>query len=236
MRQEKQFSFKYILVSALYIVLGLVLLFWPALSVKTICYVLSAIMFVIGIAYIIMNFIRDKDESNDGFLQMDLVIGIVAAAFGAFVLFNQQSVATMLPFVMGIVFLLGALIKVQNALTMRKLKFQRWYVVLIFACIIAGLGAITLANPFSTEHNLLVFIGICLIMDGLVNLISMAMIVSRMKKLRKMQRKYPDRTITPDDLIAARKPRAFLPGHVQDPQREPHVVDEQQPPFEEEDL
>ena len=76
MKEEKQFSFKYILVSALYIVLGLVLLFWPALSVKTICYVLSAIMFVIGIAYIIMNFIRDKDEETGGFLQMDLVIGI----------------------------------------------------------------------------------------------------------------------------------------------------------------
>ena len=87
-------------------------------------------------------------------------------------------------------------------------------------------------SPFAAAA----LIGICLIMDGLVNLISMAMIVSRMKKLRKMQRKYPDRTITPDDLIAQRRPGGLLPGQVQHPQRDPHVVDEQDPPFEEEDL
>ena len=79
MNEVKQFSKSYILVSALYVVLGVVLLVWPGTSVKMICYGLGFAMVVLGITYGIIYFTKDNLQ---GFLQMDLVIGIVCLAFG----------------------------------------------------------------------------------------------------------------------------------------------------------
>lgn len=74
MKEVKQFSKSYIFISALYVVLGIVLLAWPTLSVQMICYGFTIAMIVIGFSYGIMYFTKDNLE---GFQQMDLVIGII---------------------------------------------------------------------------------------------------------------------------------------------------------------
>ena len=81
MKEVKQFSKSYIFISALYVVLGIVLLAWPTLSVQMICYGFTVAMIVIGFSYGIMYFTKDNLE---GFQQMDLVIGIICLAFGIF--------------------------------------------------------------------------------------------------------------------------------------------------------
>ena len=83
MKEIREFRKSYILVSALYVVLGAVLPIWPDISMQMICYVLGFAMIVIGITYGIIYFTKDN---LTGVLQMDLVIGIVSAAFGVFIL------------------------------------------------------------------------------------------------------------------------------------------------------
>ena len=121
MKEVKQFSKSYIFISALYVVLGVVLLAWPTLSVQMICYGLAVAMIVIGISYGIMYFTKD---SLEGFLQMDLVIGIVCLAFGIFILLNPTFLSSVLPFAMGIILLLGAIVKIQSAFNMKKLRLK----------------------------------------------------------------------------------------------------------------
>ena len=213
MKEVREFNKSYILISALYIVLGIVFLAMPGLSVQMICYLLGISMLVIGITYIVLFFTRD---SVRGILSMDLVIGIVAAAFGAFVLLNQTFIGTILPFAMGIVLLLGAVIKLQNAISMKRLKLKPWYVVLIFSVILAALGAILLVNPFPEEHQdwMIMYTGISLILDGVVNLVSMGFILGRVKKIARLQKQYPDRKIGPDDLLTP--PPAFKEEIIQE--------------------
>jgi uncharacterized membrane protein HdeD (DUF308 family) len=198
MREVKEFRKSYILVSALYVVLGAVLLIWPDISVQMICYVLGFAMIVIGITYGIIYFTKDN---LSGVLQMDLVIGIVSAAFGIFILLNQSFLQSVLPFAMGIILLLGAVVKLQNSINMKRLRFRHWYFVLIFALVLAALGVGLLINPFDSEHWMVIYIGISLILDGLVNLISMICILTRMKKLRKLQEANPDRVVDPSELV-----------------------------------
>ncbi len=189
MNEVKQFSKSYILVSALYVVLGAVLLAWPSTSVKMICYGLGFVMVVLGITYGIIYFTKDNLA---GFLQMDLVIGIICLAFGVFILLNPTFLSTVLPFAMGIILLLGAVVKVQSSFNMKRLKFAKWYVVLICALVIIGLGIVLLCNPFKEERHMILYIGICLIIDGLTNLISLICIQTRVKKLAKIQREHPE--------------------------------------------
>lgn len=202
MKEIREFRNSYILVSALYVVLGAVLLIWPDISVQMICYVLGFAMIVIGITYGIIYFTKDN---LTGVLQMDLVIGIVSAAFGIFILLNQSFLQSVLPFAMGIILLLGAVVKLQNSINMRRLKFRRWYIVLIFALVLAGLGIGLLVNPFQSPHWMVLYIGASLILDGMVNLISMICILVRVKKLKKLQEANPDRVVDPSELVTARE-------------------------------
>ena len=189
MKEVKQFSKSYIFISALYVVLGVVLLAWPTLSVQMICYGLAVAMIVIGISYGIMYFTKD---SLEGFLQMDLVIGIVCLAFGIFILLNPTFLSSVLPFAMGIILLLGAIVKIQSAFNMKKLRLKKWYLILICALVIGVLGAVLLWNPFEEEKYMILYIGICLILDGLTNLISLICIQVKVKKLAKIQREHPE--------------------------------------------
>ena len=189
MKEVKQFSKSYIFISALYVVLGIVLLAWPTLSVQMICYGLAVAMIVIGISYGIMYFTKDTLE---GFLQMDLVIGLVCLAFGIFILLNPTFLSSVLPFAMGIILLLGAIVKIQSAFNMKKLRMKKWYLILVCALVIGVLGAVLLCNPFGEERYMILYIGICLILDGLVNLVSLICIQTRLRKLKKIQKANPD--------------------------------------------
>ena len=63
-----------------------------------ICYGLGFTMVVLGITYGIIYFTKDNLA---GFLQMDLVIGIICLSFGVFILLNPTFLSTVLPFAMG---------------------------------------------------------------------------------------------------------------------------------------
>ncbi len=196
MNEVKSFSKSYIFLSALYVALGVVLIVWPSLSVRMIGIALGIVMIVLGITYAIIYYTRDNLQ---GFLQMDLVIGIVCFAFGIFILLNQSFLGEVLPFAMGIILLLGAVVKIQSSLNMRKLKFRKWYLVLICAVVIVGLGIVLLCNPFQrledpekAERYMLFYIGICLMLDGLTNLVSLFCIQTRVRKLTKLQKANPD--------------------------------------------
>ncbi len=189
MKEVKEFRRSYIFVSALYVVLGVVLLIWPTTSVRMICYGLGLAMVVLGFTYGIIYFTK---ENLNSFLQMDLVIGIICLAFGVFILLNPTFLASVLPFAMGIILLLGAVVKLQSAFNMKRLNFRRWYIVLIFALVIVALGIVLLCNPFAQEHYMILYIGICLILDGMTNLGSLISILVKVRSLAKIQRENPD--------------------------------------------
>ena len=221
MKEVKQFSKSYIFISALYVVLGVVLLAWPTLSVQIICYGLAVAMIVIGISYGIMYFTKD---SLEGFLQMDLVIGIVCLAFGIFILLNPTFLSSVLPFAMGIILLLGAIVKIQSAFNMKKLGLKKWYLILICALVIGVLGAVLLWNPFEEEKYMILYIWICLILDGLTNLISLICIQTRLRKLKKIKKANPDidlkELLEQQARAEAEKNAVIVPGHTEDAGKE----------------
>lgn len=199
MKEVKQFSKSYILISTLYVVLGAVLLVWPTTSVKMIYYGLGFFMIVLGITYGFIYFTR---ESQRSFLQLDLVIGIVCLAFGVFILLNPTFLQAVLPFAMGIILLLGAVVKIQNSINMKHLRLQRWYLMLIGGLVIIALGIVLLCNIIKEERHLIIYIGICLILDGVTNLTSLICIQMRVKKLAKLQKEYPN--VSVEELLAGK--------------------------------
>ena len=62
-----------------YVILGAVFLFWPELSLMTLCYAFGTLTIVYGIVHLITYFVRDRMISV---FRYDMVIGIIAVILG----------------------------------------------------------------------------------------------------------------------------------------------------------
>lgn len=182
MQDVKDFKKGYCVASVMYIVFGVVLLAWPDLSLQTLCYVLGTMAIVFGIAHIILYFIKDKMISM---FQMDLVSGICGIAVGIFILVKPKLVIELLPFLAGVLMLLGAVMKLQNALDLKRLEFGKWYLILIASIAMLVFGILLVVNPFEAMKVVVALMGAGLLVDGLVNIFDMIMISHILRKMRK---------------------------------------------------
>ncbi len=190
MKKVRQISTGYIFLSALYVAVGILLLLTASyLSSTVIGRGFGILMLVLGVTYIIIYFTRERQE---GFLQMDLIIGIICLAFGIFVLARPSFMETFLPFAMAIVLFLGAIVKIQNAVYMRQLHLARWYLLLCCAFVTIILGILLLLNILPEGTVLFLYIGCSLIFDGLSNLVSLLFIGLRTRKLKRLQQANPE--------------------------------------------
>ncbi|MCD7834567.1 MAG: DUF308 domain-containing protein [Lachnospiraceae bacterium] len=189
MKKIREFSRSYIFISFLYVAIGIVLLLWPSLSLEMIGKGLGIVLIVLGATYGVIYFTRDKRQ--EGFLQVELVIAVVCVALGVFILLTPEFLSMVLPFAMATVLLLGAIVKIQSTISMKKLLVRRWYIGLIAALVIIALGIVLLVYPFASDPQMLFYIGVCLILDGVTNLLGLLCIQLRTKKLNKMQKDHP---------------------------------------------
>lgn len=188
MEKVREVKISFCALSAAYLVLGLALLIWPDISVPAFCYVFGIALIIFGGAYMILYFTKDKGQSV---MQPELVIGVVGAATGAYVLLNMDSMREVIPFALGIVALLGAIVKVQNAFDLKRIKAARWYVMLIWALVLFVFGAVLIANPFDelSDKVIGIFVGLSLLLDGLGNLVSIFWIRIQLRGLKKVSAK-----------------------------------------------
>ena len=185
----KSYSIWYIVISVLYLVLGAAMIGWPTSSLRILCYVLGCSMLIVGATCGVIFFTRNSEDNRN--LYVNLILGIVCLAFGLFVLVNPSFLDTLLPFAMGIILLLGAVVKIQSAVSMKRLRYQKWWAVLVAALVLIAMAVVLLCNPFKEIHFMILYCGICLIIDGVTNLIAMISVSLRMKSLTKISRQYP---------------------------------------------
>lgn len=182
MQDVKDFKKSYCVASVMYIIFGGVLLIWPDLSLQTLCYVLGIMAIVFGLAHVALYFIKDRMISM---LQMDLVSGICGIAAGIFILVKPGLIIELLPFLAGVLMMLGAVVKLQNALDLKRLEFEKWHLILTAALIMLILGIVLVVNPFKTMKVIVALMGVGLLVDGIVNIFDMIMINHIIRKMRK---------------------------------------------------
>ena len=177
--EKKKSTLWFIVLSVLYVVTGIMILIWPNLTNDLLGKALGIGMLVVGITMIIIYFTKDH---MGNIMEMELTRGVVFAAFGAFMLMHADFIEVALPFGMGILLMIGAISKIQYSLDMKRLRFIRWKLLLIFALILLAMGIILIYNPFKNTF-LFYYIAIALIVDGTLNIICVLSISHRMKQI-----------------------------------------------------
>ena len=169
MKKRKNPDLYVLLLSAIYVALGLVLIIWPETSAMTICRAVGGVIILGGLFYILSYFTRNHYGSVIG---PSLAVGLVLVVLGVFVLVRAEAILKAMPFIFGVLLLFDSATKIQTALDLRRLGALRWTAPLAIGAVTAALGLILIWNPFSAVVALNIFIGVCLVVGAVANLTS----------------------------------------------------------------
>ena len=137
-----------------------------------VCIILGVISLVFGIYKLILYF---RKTSLEAAMAYDLAVGILFTVLGVIVLVFQAKVLEILPIIFGIFLLISSIMKVQNAVDVKRFGGSKWWLALIFAAVSIVLAIILILKPQFVVDASFVVIGIFLIIDGAEGLASIFM-------------------------------------------------------------
>lgn len=177
----KQLKWNLILLAVIFIALGIVLILWPGATMKTICYLLAAMLLAIGVVSLI-NYLR-KDISGIIY-RYDLVVGLCAILGGILVIVKVDKLTDLIPAVLGFLVTMSGIMKMQNSVDMLRLGHGTWHVAFAMAIVNIVAGIVLLMNPFEAAQILIMCLGIALVYSGITDLYVTISISGRLSRLK----------------------------------------------------
>ena len=177
----KQLKWNLILLAVIFIALGIVLILWPGATMKTICYLLAAMLLALGVASLI-NYLR-KDISGIIY-RYDLVVGLCAILGGILVVVKVDKLTDLIPAVLGFLVTMSGILKMQNSVDMLRLGHGTWHVAFAMAIVNIVAGTVLLMNPFEAAQILIMCLGIALVYSGITDLYVTISISRRLSRLK----------------------------------------------------
>lgn len=165
--------------SLLCVLLGLVLVFWPGLSIQIVCTAVGAVLMISGVVRIV-SYVTARDGSM--YFQVNLIFGIIFAVVGVWIVIKPAKVLAIIPIIVGIVIALHGLHNLQQAIDLCQSKYDKWWIALLLGILTIGFGILLICRPFAAIDTVVMLIGIFLIYDGLSNI----WIVSRISRNAKI--------------------------------------------------
>ena len=139
----KEMKWNMLLSAALYMVLGLIMLIFPATTAHTICYLLAGIAIVIGLVNLVVYFTRSITHN---YYRNDFVTGLMLMILGFFVIYQVDLVISLVPFIIGLCIIVSGLFKLQGALDVQRMGGN--------AVVILGVAVVTTAAGIGLSYCL----------------------------------------------------------------------------------
>lgn len=177
----KKLKTNIVISAVLCIVLGIVLVIWPDMSMQIACAAIGVVLLLGGIVRLVQYFVV-RDGSM--YAQMNLIMGIVLTVVGVWIVLKPDKVLAIIPIIIGIVIVLHGLNNLQQAITLCKEKYDKWWVALILGLLTVGFGVLLICRPFAALDTVVMLIGIFLIYDGLSDLWIVSRIYRTAKELK----------------------------------------------------
>ena len=149
----KKLKWNLILMSVLYLGLGIFLLMRPSTALNVVCYALGGVVLVCAAVQLVRYFAVERGIFQS---QLTLISGIIC---------------------------LG---RIQNALDLRRCEYPSWKGFLLLPVLSVVLGVVMILNPFGTMETLVMAIGIILIIEGAINLLSALYTVLAIRRFSKL--------------------------------------------------
>lgn len=151
-------------IAALYVLLGLALLLFPALSGSVLVWSLAAGAGIYAVSHLLRYLKGRKQQQSSG---GDLFLTILPLAFSIFALFWPEAVLSFLPLVLGSLLLIDGVGKLPLAIAALREKSPVRLPVTLSSFLPMAVGVVILVNPFQTAQVVIAVFGIALIADGI---------------------------------------------------------------------
>ncbi len=151
-------------------VVGVLLMLFPYFIARMAGYIVGAVAIGFGVTKIIGFF--QKDEAKKSVSLFGLIVGIVLAVGGVYIIAQPYVISNALISIFGAGALIYGAVKMKNALSLKKSGMSKWVSVFANALIAILIGLVFLINP-SISYDLLVrLLGAGLTVIGLSDLLT----------------------------------------------------------------
>ena len=148
----KKLKWNLILMSLLYVGLGIFLVMKPGTALNIVCYALGGVVLACAAVQLVRYFAVERGVFQS---QLTLISGLVCLGLGAFLIIRSDIVVRILPIVFGLFVIFDSLGRIQNALELRKCQYPSWKGFLLLAVLSIVLGIVMILDPFGTMETLL---------------------------------------------------------------------------------
>ena len=130
----KKLKWNLILMSLLYLALGIFLLMVPGTALSVVCYALGGVVLACAAVQLVRYFVVERGVFQS---QLTLISGLVCLALGAFLILRSDVVVRVLPIVFGLFVIFDSLGRIQNALELRRCGYPSWKIFLLLAVLLS---------------------------------------------------------------------------------------------------
>lgn len=177
----KQLKWNLIALAVAFVALGVILIIYPTEVMTTACYMIAALLILIGVISLV-NYLR-KDITGIIY-RYDLVVGLSSILGGILVIVKIEDLTRLIPVILGFLVTISGILKMQNSVDMLRLGNGVWHVAFGLAIVNIIFGIVLLINPFA-EEVLVTLLGVALIYSGLTDLFVTIAISKKLAKLKK---------------------------------------------------
>ena len=177
----------YIVMSSLMMILGIVLMAAPETLQTVMCSVMGAAAAVFGAVKIVSYFSKDLFRLA---FQHDLAAGILLVILGVTTAVKPELFLGSIGVIFGVCVLADGLLKVQVAIDAKLFGVDKWWLILAAAVITGIAGFFLMTDPLWSASVIAVLLGLSLIAEGAMNLITVLVAVKIVKN------QMPDDVIT----------------------------------------
>lgn len=182
MESLKQLKLRSILTSILYICLGLVLIIFPWNVARSVSYVFSVMLLIIGGILTILYFVNKNPSSSNN---RNFTTGVILIAASVYCLINIDFLIKILPVALGFTILINGIGKLVYVFELLHNGSKNFLPVLIMAGGLITLGVLLLINPFGAGILFYIMTGVGFLLGGITDLITILLVargISRMKQ------------------------------------------------------
>ncbi len=165
-----------IITSVIIFVLGVFLFFEPDTIIRMISIILGVIILIPGITSL-LDYRKTKYQPN-------LVTGVITVIIGLILIINTKFVASILPFILGIYFVINGINRLQYALELKRQKISPYRSSFFLSLLIIICGILFIINPFGGAVTITQVIGIFMIIYAILDIWNSMIIKKEMKQTR----------------------------------------------------
>lgn len=173
----KKLKESWIFSAAIIVVLGLILVLFPAETLTSVSYVLGGLSIAMGVIRSVRYF--KQDHTYPYLFQSDLAVGLLSVGFGIFMVSQPVKVLSLLPHVFGMLMVGWGVGGILRAVDAKKAGFSYWGVLLGLAIVSIVLGWLIMANPFGAMETATIVIGAGLIYQGVTDIVAVLAVGKR---------------------------------------------------------